>query len=138
MKHCCRNCHFMASGLNQSGTSPTTLSKKQRERIKPQTGSVWGCNRRVWNTSFLSQNDNSGAAEIEPFTDQMLKDRRESCFFVEHQEGMEWQAANDLQRLEYENRNLKKSYRYTLWGLIIAGIGLVISAIFQGANFFAR
>ena len=51
---------------------------------------------------------------------------------------MEWPTAEDLQRLEYENRHLKKSYRYTLWALIFAGLGLAISAIFEIANFFSK
>ena len=65
----------------------------------------------------------------------MIREREESCFFIEYQEGIEWPAAEDLQRLQYENRNLKKSFRMTQWGLIIAGIGLVISSIFQVVNF---
>ena len=68
----------------------------------------------------------------------MITDRKESCFFIEYQEWIEWPAAEDLQRLEYENRNFKKSYRMTQWGLIIAGIGLVISAIFQVVNFLIQ
>ena len=53
----------------------------------------------------------------------MLKDRRESFFFVEYQEGMEWSAAEDLQRLQYENRNLKQSFRIAVIGLYVSGDG---------------
>ena len=138
MTHNCRACHFMASDLNMGGTIPKTLSKEQRELLEPQSGSVWGCYKRVWSTSSLPQDHSIGAAEKRSFKDKMLEDRRESCFFVEYQEGMEWPAAEDLQRLQYENRHLKRSYRYSLWGLIIAGIGLVIGAFFQAANFFFK
>jgi len=68
----------------------------------------------------------------------MLKDRQESCFFVEHQEGMEWQAANDLQRLKYENRNLKRSFRNAKCALWIAGIGLSVNALFEVLNFILK
>ncbi len=138
IKHCCRECHFMASDLNMGGTIPKPLSKEQRELLKPQPGSVWGCYKRVWSTSYLPQDHDVGAAEIEPFREQMIRDRKESCFFVEHQEGMEWPAAEDLQRLQYENRNLRRSYRHALWGLGIAGVGLVVNAVFQVLNFFFK
>ena len=138
MKHCCQKCHFMASDLNISLGIPKTLSKEQRELLKPQRGSVWGCYRRVWSTSYLPQNHNIGAAEIEPFEGQMLKDRRESCFFVEYQEGMEWPAAEDLQRLQYENRNLKKSFRNTKCALWVAVVGLAVNALVGAANFFFK
>ena len=119
----------MARDLNIYGGIPKTLSKEQRELLKPQTGSVWGCYRRVWNTSFLPHDHDIGAAEIKPFTDQMLKDRRESCFFVEYQEGMEWEAANDLQRLKYENRNLKRSFTTAVLGLYISALAAFLNFI---------
>ena len=46
MKHCCRECHFMASDLNMGGTIPKTLTKEQRELLEPQSGSTWGCYKR--------------------------------------------------------------------------------------------
>ena len=69
---------------------------------------------------------------------QMLKDRRESCFFVEYQEGMEWPAAEDLQSLQYENRNLKKSFRNAKYALWVAVAGLMINALVGAANFFFK
>lgn len=125
----------MASDLNMGGTIPKPLSKEQRELLIPQSGSVWGCYKRVWSTSYLPQDDDTGAAEIGPFWEQVRKDRKESCFFVEHQEGMEWPAAEDLQRLQYENRHLEKNYRMTRKGLNIAAGGLVVSAIAALLNF---
>lgn len=125
----------MACDLNMGGTIPKPLSKEQRELLKPQPGSVWGCYKRVWSTSYLPQDHDIGAAEIEPFREQMRRNRRESCFFVEHQEGMEWPAAEELQRLQYENRHLAKSFRMTRKGLNIAAGGLVVSAVAALLNF---
>ena len=68
----------------------------------------------------------------------MLKDRRESCFFVEYQEGMEWPAAEDLQRLQYENRNLKKSFRNAKCALWLAAAGLLINALVGAVNIFLQ
>ena len=137
MTNNCRRCHFMASGLNTGGI-PETLTEEQRKLVEPQSGSTWGCYKRVWNTGSLPQDHSIGAAKKGAFKVQMITDRKESCFFIEYQEWIEWPAAEDLQRLEYENRNFKKSYRMTQWGLIIAGIGLVISAIFQVVNFLIQ
>ena len=138
MTHNCRDCHFMASDLNMGGTIPKTLSKEQRELVEPQSGSTWGCYKRVWSTSSLPQDHSIGAAEKGAFKVQMLKDRRESCFFVEYQKGMEWPAAEDLQRLQYENRNLKKSFRNAKYALWVAVAGLMINALVGAANFFFK
>ena len=64
------------------------------------------------------------------------KNRKDDCFFIEYYEGMTFPTAEELHRTRNENRQLKRSYQYTLWGLIIAGIGLVAGAFFQAANFF--
>ena len=140
MKHCCRNCHFMAIDMNARRTQP--WDKARRESLVPDNPVTApkpdaGCYRGVWRSLFLPRDDN-GNIEIESFRNKLLKDRRESCFFVEYQEGMDWNAANDLQHLEYENRHLKKNYRNTLLGLFIAGFGLVFSAIFEILNFLFK
>lgn len=143
MKHCCKNCHFLASGLKRVGTNPQSWNKEWRERLEPQEGkgnrsrSTSGCYKEIWFDSFLP-NDENMRVLIKPFRNEVLRNRLESCFFVAYQEGMTFKAAEDLQRLEYEARNLKRNYCYTLIGLIIAGVGLVLSAIFEAANFFSK
>jgi len=51
---------------------------------------------------------------------------------------MLFDAAKKLHDIRYENHNLKNNYQYTLWGLIIVGVGLVIGDFFQAASFFFR
>lgn len=138
MKHNCRNCHFMASDLNKGGTIPKTLSKEQRELLEPQSGSTWGCYKRIWSTASLPRDHNIGAAQKGSFKVKMLEDRRESCFFVEHQEGIEWPATEDLQRLQYENRNLRKSFRNAKVALWVTVAGLIVNAFIGAANFFLK
>ena len=42
---------------------------------------------------------------------------------------MEWEAANDLQRLKYENRNLKRSFTTAMWGLYISALAALLNFI---------
>ena len=57
------------------------------------------------------------------------EDRDEKCFFVKHRDGMRFETANELFHIENDNRQLKKSYRYTQKGLLIAAIGVAITAL---------
>ena len=72
------------------------------------------------------------------FREILDKNRKDDCFFIAYHEGMTFPTAIELHHARYENRHLKRSYRYTLYGLIIASIGLVIGAFFQAANFFFK
>ena len=143
MKHCCRDCHFLA--WDAPGTKWQSWDEELRDRLEPlnavggrKSKATSGCYKGFWKDSFLPKDDN-GHVEINSFRNQTLKNRRESCFFVEYQkEGLTWEAAEHMQRLEYENRNLKRGYRNTVIGLIFAGIGLVVGAAFQVANFFFK
>ena len=133
MKHCCRDCHFLA--WNTSGTRWQSWDEELRDRLEPLEAaggttlrSTSGCYKGFWKDSFLPKDDN-GHVEINSFRNQTLKNRRERCSFVEYQkEGMTWDAAEHLQRLEYENRILKRSFR-------IAVIGLYLSALAALLNF---
>ena len=137
MKHCCRECHFLArEDVFEHGQRFTnTWSKKEREKgqiIRPEElASAPKCRQGIWDTG-IDPNLNSKLEEI------IDKNRKDDCFFIEHSEGMSFDGATELHRIKYENRQLKRSYRYTLYGLIIAGIGLVTGAIFQAVNFFFR
>lgn len=138
IKHSCSKCHFLAWGVNQVSIKPTTWDDDLRARLEPLSeGGRYrsGCNKGYWHESFLPQDDN-GQTEIKAFQDQVRKDRKESCFFVEYQEGMTWEAAEDLQRLQYENRNLKRSLLIATWGLYISAVAAVFN--FIGFDNFAK
>ena len=137
MRHCCRNCHFLArEDVFDPGQRMTnTWSKEEREKgqiIKPeQLASAPKCWQGIWDTGI----DPLLKSKLEGILD---KNRKDDCFFIEHSEGMSFDGAIELHRIRNENRQIKRSYRYTLWGLIIAGVGLVTGAFFQAANFFFR
>ncbi len=140
MKHCCRNCHFLVKGDPHYYTSGDKESWDEGEReagqIENKLMAVPFCYRGVWHM-LPGQNTASkkGEAKLREIID---KNRKDDCFFIEYHEGMTFPTAEELHRTRSENRQLKRSYRYTLWGLIIAGIGLVTGAVFQAATFLFK
>ena len=54
-----------------------------------------------------------GKTKLEKILD---KNRKDDCFFIEYHGGMTFPTAIELHRARYENRHLKRSYRYTLYG----------------------
>ena len=59
----------------------------------------------------------------------LQQDRGDSCFFVEYREGMSFEGAEDLFRLHNDNRQLKRSYRYTKITLGVASAGIVVTIV---------
>ncbi len=99
-------------------------TKGERDRLHIQDNCTATCSMGIWNTQ-LSPKLNSQLPEI------LKKERKDTCFFIEFHEGMSFPAARDLQKLRYENRNLKRSYRYTQIGLWIASISLAANLIYS-------
>ena len=140
MKHRCRDCHFLVHGGPHFYTNGDKESwdKGEREagKIVSRVDTVPFCYRGVWHTppgpEMSSEQRETKLREI------IDKNRKDDCFFIEYYEGMTFSTAEELHRTRSENRQLKRSYQYTLWGLIIAGIGLVAGAFFQAANFFVK
>ena len=69
----------------------------------------------------------------QPLKNILLQDRRGRCFFVEFQEGMSFEGARELHKLRNDNAQLKRSYRFTQWGLGIAAASLLLNLVY---NFF--
>ena len=69
---------------------------------------------------------------VTPGTDHRTKtisqiSRTGKCFFFPYQEGMLFQAAGILQKREQENNSLRKSNWYTIIGLFLATIALIVN-----------
>ncbi|MDE0079008.1 MAG: hypothetical protein OXO50_15925 [Caldilineaceae bacterium] len=140
MKHRCRDCHFLAQGDPHYYTKGDKESWNKGEReagqIENRFIAVPFCYRGVWHT--LPGQDISSEKGKTRLRETIDKNRKDECFFIEYYEGMTFSTAEELHRTRDANRQIKRSYRYTLWGLIIAGIGLVTGAFFQAANFFFK
>ena len=129
MKHCCRNCHFLArEDVFEHGQRFTnTWTKEEREKgqiIKPERlASAPKCWRGVWDTG-VSPALNSVLEEI------IDKDRKkDGCSFFEYSEGMLFQAALDLHSRRNELNAKRDEDRRHRMSFIIATIGLCTSII---------
>lgn len=120
-----------------SNQRPQSWTKDQRSEavpIGPYSRDRSGCFKGIWNQDWL-EHDEDGKVKTDVFTSKILQNREETCFFVEHQDGMTFEAAEDLQRLHYENRHLSRGYRDTQKSLRVAIVGIILSALFAGLNF---
>lgn len=131
IKHCCRECHFLTREYPDGGRRSWTKEERVTGQMKHKDAASPMCREGVWDAGI----DPELVSELEEILDENRKNR---CFFIEYSKGMSYDAAAKLQRMRYENRNLKRSYQYTLWGLGIAGVGLVFNAVFQALNFFFK
>ena len=122
-KKCCRNCHFLTkSHVARDNVYRGSWDGNEREQLFVPEPYTSECARGIWSTA------------IEPnlffdLKDILLENRKDNCFFIEYHEGMSFQAAEELHRIRNDNRQLKKSYRYTQIGLWIAAVSMFIAAV---------
>lgn len=122
--NCCRNCHFLAKSHVGPGGAVPRLTWNDKERSNCHIADHYSaeCARGVWSTG-VDPNLSSRLAKI------IALDRKDDCFYIEYRKGMLFQAAIELHRLRYDNRNLKKSYRYTQIGLWVAALSLLATLV---------
>ena len=138
MKTCCQNCHFLVAErwvakLPHAAAPIDTDDRREIELLLSQDRketAYFGCRKGIWIPR------GTGRDELAEFTlNRILEDREDNCFFVEYREGMSFEAAEDLQKLQYNNRHLEKGYTYTQTSLRIAVIGIVFTAVFSILDF---
>ena len=122
-KNCCKNCHFLSKRTAWPDHHRFSWDDKEREELEiPEHYTAAECYKGIWSTG-IDPHLGSKLKEI------LLIDRKDDCFFIEYHQGMSFEAAIELHRIRNDNRQLKKSYRYTQLGLLIAGFSLFIAAI---------
>lgn len=125
-KSCCKNCHFLAKthiGSNGHGNRGSWDSD-DRSRCHLADHYVAECAKGVW------------SERIDPTVKNRLKEvllqpRKDDCFFIEEHPGMSFPAAYKLFRIRNDNRQLRRSYKYTQIALVIAAAGLVVNVCLQ-------
>ena len=120
-KQCCRNCHFLAQRSLKMG-APIRAEKKSwsaQERSSSQRKAHLSplCFQGIWDVEI-------GPINIE---DELRKPRGDTCFFIEAQEGMSFEAAQALHKIRSETRNLKKTLYITQIGLLISALGVFLN-----------
>ena len=123
-RHCCKNCHFLAKDVVNEAGFRSSSSWNKDERDKLRVAELWAakCHIGVWDTG-VDPALNSRLPET------LLEDRRDKCFFIEMHEGMLFDAARELHKLRNDNRQLKRSFRYTQWALGISAVAIVANVV---------
>ena len=124
-KHCCKNCHFLNKTFrNERGAhAELNWNEEDRDNLKVEDHYTASCWRGIWNTG-IDPGLNSRLPDI------LTENRRDECFFIEYHPGMSYQGATELHRIRNDNRQLKKSYRYTQIALWVAAAGLVANCAY--------
>ena len=124
--HCCKNCHFLTKTNRDIVGNTYRFSWNIHERSEFELEKCYSasCYKGIWDTG-IDPHLNSRIKDI------LLENRKHSCFFIETHEGMSFQAAAELHKIRSENRQLKRSYRYTQIALWLSAIGLILGLILE-------
>ncbi len=136
MGNSCQNCHFLVRarsvGLLPHAAEPLP-SEVRRNLIfffgPDREEKYLGCRKGVWVPSNVEDFD-LGAFSLKRIT----QEREDTCFFVSFQEGMGFEAAEELQKVHYQNRHFDRGYRNTQKSLRVAVWAIGISAFFSFAS----
>ena len=131
MKHCCRNCHFLANEYVYQTVDDNhemvhrrileSWTQNDRAAKMPSLDGMVFCHHGVWKSHISSVRPK----DLKHTLDQ---NRYDKCFYWPYQKGMSLEAAAVLQKRESENRQLKMSHRYTQIGLWISAAATFIAA----------
>ncbi len=132
MKKNCLTCHFLSKEHREDNGRALsfTLTAKERESLLKDPISFdrgWHslkCYMGVWD---------EGVSPVDPSEHKMLfsQDRGYDCFFIPHRASMLFPAAIELQKRTETDRQLKTSYKYTVIGLWLSSIGLLLNAFIE-------
>lgn len=141
-KQCCRNCHFLSKRLkNGSGGYSKPVSWTEDERFQ------FDYFRRHRNSNELPAGVSFDTVlcyknvwpqiEYEYYLptlnviDSVINEERTDCFHIASRPGMAFETAEELFRIENENKKLRNAHWATVAGLTIAGLGLFLNFIVQ-------
>ena len=90
MKHCCQNCHFLAMDHVADNGKRVSFSwdKEARKNFKIKKYYSAKCYKGVWDTGV----DPTLKGKLQ---EVLLQGRKNDCFFIEYQQGMLYQAADE-------------------------------------------
>lgn len=139
----CVDCHFFA-------VVPKTLSPEEEhtasleERRKTlESGFGWThdvahlkCYKGVWEDEL--KKDPEYMSDKDRWDEYARRDRSGECFFFEHREGMNLEAAEELQRREADRERFWERNRWVRWGALAAIAAVVLDAISRLVRFLIR
>ncbi len=126
MKHCCLNCHFLAKESHDTVGGPHVFSWNSKDRKRKMIKDHYSAN--CWWGMWDAGVDPQLAVKL---IETININRANTCFFVEAHEGMQFEAAKELQARRQQNRELKRGRMFSTIGLWIAALGLMANFVFQ-------
>ena len=130
-KKSCVNCHFLQrrdrfeNGLVQHSHWEDSEIENRKLDEKPHLARVPICSQGVWDGGI----DTSLDRDDERLKRKIEKNRKETCFFIKRSRSMSNDAAYRLWEKSVENREIKRSYRFTSAALGVTVIGIIINSI---------
>ena len=154
MSQCCKNCHFLFKGDNPPGFHNSKQESWLRDERENEIGNrdlgthldrvklfsmsdhqnTIGCYKGIWNV--VVRDDTSIESTKSRVDHELDKDRENICFFVFYREGMSFNAADEIQKRNWENKNTQRALMLTRRGLYISIVAMAITAIIQLARFW--
>jgi hypothetical protein len=131
MKRNCLNCHFLCNSHREDNTGRElkfALTEDIRNSLeKDPVGYDRGwyslqCHMGVWDEGVTP-------VAIEEDETLFTQARGHRCFFIPYRKSMLFPAAIEIQKREESNQQLKRSHTFTVIGLWLAGVGLILNAI---------
>lgn len=117
----CSNCHF----LMKVSPDATRVHWNDEERSERKIDSVYSaeCAKGVWSVRI--------APDLKESVPRIIMEHRPfgECFFTFYRNGMSNACAEDLERRQADQRELKRSHRYTQIALAISVLALVANVI---------
>ena len=131
MKRNCLNCHFFSKEHHPEhgeGVFKFSLDLEERKRFKEDPV---GFDRGWYSLSCYMGVWDEGVSRVSSDEDTVLfsQERGRSCFFFPYRKAMLFPAAVEMQKREETNWQLKTTHKFTVIGLWIAGVGLVLNAL---------
>ena len=122
----CKDCHFLTKTIHYAmgGKFPNSWDDRERSSFQISNDYTASCWKGIWDTGVdPSINDR--------LKDVLSEDRRHDCFFIKYHEGMLFSTADELARIQRDNRQLKRNYTFTQIGLWIAAIAVVVQVAYN-------
>ena len=138
-KEACIHCHFLTKTGRDDDGKVYPLGIQENERIQILDGNISSFSRKFISIECFK---NVWAEGYQVSTEEQIMksileiNRKEFCFFFPHHQNMLMQAADDLQKREYNLKESHKDRRQTNIGLYIAGGALFVNIIIEIIKFF--
>lgn len=129
----CRDCHFLAREIRDVSGLPykNSLQKKERDRAKAGEVDFFENKERSSLQCYMGVWDEGVKPGKGDRLERVNKTKRDNCFFYPYDEGMMFSAAKELQKREQENKQLKRTNKFSTVGLWIAAFGLIAGLVFN-------